>query len=1012
MKKLTFKAHIYIGFSLLIAILIISLLYLLHLFEQIAISHRIFDTIKITFLIVAVLTFAVVSWLLVYVIKTFDYQKKAELLFRKSNADLAKLSKEKEVHNWVLNGLAMLDEKTRGGLDEHTIAVNAIKAICQYLNAKIGVMYLKSTSNENVFLHTGSYAVETPHVRQQVEKNQGLIGESIASQKQLVVSDIPPNYLTVASSLGKSKPEHIVIQPLVYENNVIGVMEVGFFRPIDDPILQFLKRASVNLAIATKVAVDHATLSLLYEETQQQAEELEAQQEELRTTNDELVHKTHQLEASEEELRVQQEELKHANLELEERARQLEERNFSIEQARQSIAMKANELEQSGKYKSEFLANMSHELRTPLNSILILAKLLEDNKSGNLLPDQVKYASVIHSAGTDLLHLINNILDLSKIESGNMELVIEDTPLSPITYDLLELFNGIAESKTIDFQIIVDENAPTSISTDEQRLRQILKNLLSNAFKFTKEKGKVQLLVARVSDNTLALSVRDNGIGIPKEKQQLIFDAFKQADGSTSRKFGGTGLGLSICRELATMLGGEIHVASQEGAGSTFTLILPLQLIKKAEQATTADDDPMPVPIQHEENPIERNPSQQAPVIESTKRLLIVEDDQNFAEILERYAQERGFETRMAYQGDTGLQLAMEYQPDAIILDIMLPVMDGWAVLKELKSHPQTKHIPVHLMSADRPNKRKIEEAAVGFLKKPVDKKSLEDVFGHLHKIIKSPLKKILVIEDQKIQSDSLKFSLTETGADVTQAFTGKEAIDYLKSSEHYDCIILDLNLPDKAGTDLLNEIKNLPRHTDTPVIINTAMELNPDTTSRILQYTKTLVLKSDKSNNRILDEVNLFINRIKNDLHSTHPTRLFNTSASNEMPLDNVLEGKCILLADDDMRNIFALSTVFESNKMNVETANNGAEALAILQQNPNIDLVLMDIMMPQMDGYEAIAKIRTNKKFAKLPIIALTAKAMPGDRQLALDAGANDYIAKPVDVNKLLSLIRVWVS
>jgi len=1013
MKKLTFKAHIYIGFSFLIAIMVASLFYLFHLFEQIEISHRILDSIKITIYIGSFLVFAVVWWLLVYVTKTFEHHKKTERLIRKSNADLAKLSGEKEVHNWTLNGLTLLDERTRGGLDERDIATNAIRTICEYLNAKIGVMYLKSPTDEAPFVQAGSYAVEASRLRPYVENKSGLTGESIVSQKQLVLSDLPENYLTVASSLGNAKPEHLVIQPLVYENETIGVLEIGFFRKIDAGVLHFLERAAINLAIATKVAINHATLSLLYEETQQQAEELEAQQEELRTTNDELVHKTHQLEASEEELRVQQEELKHANLELEEKARLLEERNVSIELARQSIAMKANELEQSGKYKSEFLANMSHELRTPLNSILILAKLLEDNKSGNLLADQVKYASVIHSAGTDLLHLINNILDLSKIESGNMELVVEDAPLSPIAQDLLELFNGIAESKAIEFRITIDENLPTSIATDEQRLRQILKNLLSNAFKFTKEQGKVELLISRASDDTLALSVKDTGIGIPENKQQIIFDAFKQADGSTSRKFGGTGLGLSICRELAVMLGGEIHVTSQEGIGSSFTLILPLQFTGKGNSNPVAEDvQPSATVHDLEEKRMQAPLSEPTANPTNTKRLLIVEDDRNFAEILEGYARERGFDTLTAYQGDIGLQMATEHLPDAVILDIMLPVMDGWTVLKNLKSDPRTKNIPVHLMSADRPNKRKIMEDAVGFLKKPVDKKSLEDVFGQLDKIIESPVKKILVVEDQKIQSDSLKFSLSESGIDVTQAFTGSEAIHFLESGEHFDCIILDLNLPDKSGIDLLDEIKSIPLHIDTPVIINTAMELTPETTTRILHHTKTLVLKSDKSDNRILDEVNLFINRIKNDASSTHSFPRFNPSTSSGLPLDNVLEGKCILLADDDMRNIFALSTVFESHKMNVEAANNGIEALAILQQKADIDLILMDIMMPEMDGYEAIAKIRTDKKFAKLPIIALTAKAMQGDRQLALDAGANDYIAKPVDINKLLSLIRVWVS
>lgn len=438
-----------------------------------------------------------------------------------------------------------------------------------------------------------------------------------------------------------------------------------------------------------------------------------------------------------------------------------------------------------------------------------------------------------------------------------------------------------------------------------------------------------------------------------------------------------------------------------------------MRFTKNTDAASSAEDVPSPLQAYDEEKSVDNQPlTKQAPNAGDTKRLLIVEDDHNFAEILEAYAHERGFDTLIAYQGDTGLQMAMEYLPDAVILDIMLPVMDGWTVLKKLKSDPQTKSIPVHLMSADRPDKREIEEAAVGFLKKPVDQKSLEDVFGYLHRIIASPLKKVLVVEDQKVQSDNLKSSLTESGVDVKQAFTGREALYFLESGEHFDCIILDLNLPDTSGMDLLDTIKNTPQHVDIPVIINTAMELNSEMTSRILHHTKTLVVKSDKSNSRILDEVNLFINRIKNDASSARPLHHYQASTSEELPLDNVLEGKRILLADDDMRNIFALSTVFESNKMNVETANNGIEALAILQREHDIDLVLMDVMMPEMDGYEAIAKIRANKKLAKLPIIALTAKAMQGDRQLVLDAGANDYIAKPVDINKLLSLIRVWIS
>lgn len=960
-----------------------------------------------------------------YIVKTFDLQKQAERMIRKSNADLSRLSEERKIDNWILNGLALLDSNTRGGLSEEEIAAKAIQTVCHYLNAKIGLLYVKSTSNDVVFNLSGSYAAATEHAPKQITGGQGLIGESLLSQKQIIISDIPADYLPVSSSLGNAKPKHIVIQPLVYENEVTGIIEIGFFRDIDDSITRFLDKAGINLGVTIKVARAHSILSQLYEETQQQAEELEAQQEELRTTNDELVHKTHLLEASEEELRVQQEELRQANTELEEKARLLEERNLSIEQARQSIVMKANELEQSGKYKSEFLANMSHELRTPLNSILILAKLLEDNKSGNLLPDQVKYASVIHHAGSDLLNLINNILDLSKIESGSVELIVEQVLLSDIATDMLELFGSVADSKSIDFHVVVAEGLPPAIEIDEQRLRQILKNLLSNAFKFTKEKGRVELLITPAVQSTawkagllaetppneiIALSVTDTGIGIPEDKQQLIFDAFKQADGSTSRKFGGTGLGLSICRELAVLLGGEIRVESQKGKGSTFTLFLPLQgNAQPVEKSKTESKPSAPAPVKKQDD---REDSTEQTQITGLKRLLIIEDDRNFAEILDGYARERGFDTIVAHQGDTGLQMALEHRPDAIILDIVLPVMDGWAVLKSLKENPKTQNIPVHLMSADCPSKQKIEESAVGFLQKPIDQKSLDDAFGLLHRLIASPLKTVLIIEDHKIQSDSLKSRFIESGVEVKQAFTGNEALDSLRSGTPYDCIILDINLPDRSGMDLLDEIKTIPKHAETPIIINTAMELNPEMTSRILHHTQTMVIKSDKSNTRILDEVNLFINKVKNNSAPTTTFQLSNPNESKIVQFDKVLEGKHLLLADDDMRNIFALGTVLELHRMKVDTANNGLEALDILKHNPDIDLVLMDIMMPEMDGYEAIKKIREMKKFAKLPIIAITAKAMQDDRQRVLDAGANDYIAKPVDANKLLSLIRVWLS
>ena len=1003
MKRLTFRTRIYLGFLFLVVILIVSLFYLTSLFKQVDIAHATLETARTIFVITAVLIFLLLLWLLFYITKSFEHYKNIAHRVRQSNRDLTRLSREKEVDNWILSGLAALDDRTRGGRSEKEIAANAIRTICQHVQAKIGMIYLKSTSREDVYAHAGSYAIESQDVPSKIMAGQGLVGESIAARKQLVLADIPENYLTITSSLGHTAPKNIVIQPLVYKDEALGVMEIGFFSSIDRETLQFLQRAGTSLAVASKVAQAHTALTQLYEETQQQAEELEAQQE---------------------ELRVQQEELKHANLELEEKARLLEERNISLELARQSIAMKVSELEQSGNYKSEFLANMSHELRTPLNSILILAKLLEENKTANLLPEQVKYASVIHNAGTDLLDLINNILDLSKIESGNIELLLEEITLSSIAEDMLDLFGGVADNKKIDFRITINEGLPAGIVTDEQRLRQILKNLLSNAFKFTKEKGRVALqfmiatespdweadmLTENTPDQVIAIAVTDSGVGIPHDKRQIIFEAFKQADGSTSRQFGGTGLGLSICRELATLLGGHIHITSEVGKGSTFTLFLPLR--KTTEPTAEVSTPPATESVADVMEGPKKQPSHPPAGTTAPKRLLIIEDDKHFAAVLETYASEQGFDTLVAHQGDTGLQMAVDVQPHAIILDIMLPVMDGWTVLKKLKSNAATRDIPVHLMSADQPQKPNMQAETVGFLKKPANKKSIDEVLSQLNNIVTSPVKKVLVVEDHEIQSDNLKSFLGNRGVAVKQAFTGAAAMELLKEGEHYDCIVLDIDLPDVSGVDLLDEIKQHAPLADIPVIINTAMELTTEMAGRILQHAKTMVLKSDRSNSRILDEVRLFINRL-NDSNLTSSRVQAPHPVSKKLHIGDILTGKCILLVDDDMRNIFALSTVFAPYKLTIETANNGREALELLQSNPHIDLVLMDIMMPEMDGFEAITQIRANKQLAELPVIAVTAKAMQGDRQRVLDVGANDYIVKPIDVNKLLSLVRVWLS
>ena len=682
------------------------------------------------------------------------------------------------------------------------------------------------------------------------------------------------------------------------------------------------------------------------------------------------------------------------------------------------MSLKAEELEISSKYKSEFLANMSHELRTPLNSILILARILKENRPENLNEDQIKYAGVIHNAGSDLLTLINDILDLSKIESGKIDLTIEPVKPESIKQDMESLFSELARSKKISFKAVVEQDLPEAILTDQSRVEQIVKNLLSNAFKFTPEHGEISLDIKNAprdtgfyseqlrnsNKNIIAIVVKDSGIGIPEDKQKLIFEAFQQADGSTSRKYGGTGLGLSISKELAYILGGEIQVQSEPGLGSTFTLFIPKensvnnpqQVINQISEEVKTMPIPEPALL-----PLKNGTAQ---------TLLIVEDDVVFADVLNDYAIEKGFKPLLAHSGDVGLEMAISHLPDAIVLDIMLPVMDGWTILKKLKADPRTKHIPVHMMSAGNEKESKAKkEGAIGFLKKPIEKDRLDEAFELLSSAyIKYNFNTVLVIEDQELHSKILTQQLTEKGVDVKQAFTGKEALAFLEEYT-FDCIILDLKLPDISGFDLLDMIKAKPALVHVPVIINTAMELSDEKMAHIMKYTEAMVLKSNKSNDRLIDEVSLFMNKLKQDDKLTVQTQNKSKGAAT---IEKALKDKTVLITDDDMRNIFALSSALQLYDMNIVIANNGREALERLAETEQIDLVLMDIMMPEMDGYEAMKAIRTEKRFAKLPIIALTAKAMKNDREKCIEAGANDYISKPVDMDKLLSMLRVWLS
>ena len=974
---------------------------------------------------------------------------------RRANADLQKISVQNEKQNWILVGANTIGEAIR---DEHRaiaftvemLTVRMLKELSRYVNAQVGALYLADERGQELSYLAG-YAYQPEEGKlPRFQLGDGLIGQAALDKKMLVCHEVTESHIKVNSGLGASAPRSVLIQPLYAFGKLKGVIELGFTAEASEIAIEFVGWMKEILAVEIANAQAKVKNQELFEQTQLQAEELESQHEELRTTNEELIRKTQLLQASEEELMVQQEELRQTNAELEEKAELLEERNRAVEQAREAIAIKAEELELSSKYKSEFLANMSHELRTPLNSILILAKILKENKNANLSPEQIKYAGVIHTAGSDLLNLINDILDLSKIESGKVEITLEEVSHMEMKSNLELLFHEVANNKKINFRYNVAEEVPAFMISDRQRVEQIIKNLLSNAFKFTPQNGEVSVNV-EIADpavgfshekllnsqsGVLAFAVKDSGIGIPVDKQKAIFEAFQQADGTTSRKYGGTGLGLSICRELSNILGGEIKVESEPNKGSTFTLYLPLEAGQLEEQAK-ADEKPVaseirssvpsgngaPRPVAEPARPtpiplskplaVNAGPAK-LPDADREYTLLIVEDDPNFAEIVKDYAIERGFKPFHAADGNSGLSMAKELKPDAVVLDIMLPGMDGWAILKKLKADPETYGIPVHLMSAkEETNSKARLEGALGFLKKPVDKDDLDSAFDILIASSgKVKIKRVLIVEDQQIQSDILTNQLVSKNVEVKQAFDGEETMSILSEDHDFDCIILDLKLPDISGLDLLEKIKADDRLINIPVVINTAMELDQGSMSRVMKYTHAMVLKSNKSNDRLLDEINLFMNKIKTSERNASDATVKKTPVTNTTTIEGALKGKSVLLVDDDMRNIFALSTALQEYELNIEIANNGLEALKKLEESPDTDIVLMDIMMPEMDGYEAMREIRKQNRFNKLPIIALTAKAMKNDREKTIECGANDYISKPVDIDKLVSMMRVWLS
>ena len=916
-----------------------------------------------------------------------------------------------EDKEWLQSGIARLNDKMVGDKSVSTLTNDILENIIEHTGAQVAAFYLLE---EDRLLHiTGSYALIDEQRKEMLKAGEGLAGQALKSEKMILLNDIPEGELTISYAVGNTRPRNIVAVPVIRDRMVVGVMEFGSLNIFTPLQLEFFTSISGNIGIAVQSAQNRKRLQDFLEETQAQAEELQAQHSELEGLNAELEAQTQKIQTSEEELRVQQEELLQANQELEERTSLLEEKNQLIQEHNLEIQQKSEQLELSTKYKSEFLANMSHELRTPLNSILLLSKLMSENEE--LDPEYIEYAEVIQSSGQGLLGLIDEILDLSKIEAGKMKLEFDDISLTEVSTDMRSLFNPLAKNKKLELKIVVADNLPT-IETDKMRLEQILKNLLSNAIKFTAQ-GSVTMDVHKDEHKeSIVFEVKDTGIGIPAAKQAIIFEAFQQADGSTRRKFGGTGLGLSISRELAKLLGGEILLSSEENTGSIFTLSLPI--VKAAAVNIPVEREYVPIPAFVESSAIalpERFTVDYIPqdveddrnnILPDDKIILIIEDDTAFAKTLLNFTRKRNYKGIVAVRGDIGIEMANHYKPVAILLDIQLPIKDGWQVMEELKANPATRPIPVHIMSSLEVKKESLLMGAVDFINKPFAIEHMQQIFQKLEDALSRHPKKVLIVEENEQHAKALSYFLSTYNIQTQVANNVSQSIDALQNNE-VDCVILDMGIPDKNAYETLETIKKSEGLENLPIIIFTGKNLSKGEEIRIKQYADSIVVKTAHSYQRILDEAGLFLHLVEENNGEKKSKKLTEGLGG----LYEVLHHKTVLIADDDVRNIFSLTKALEQHKMKVLAATDGKEALQVLQDNPSVDIVLMDMMMPEMDGYESTMEIRKISKFKHLPVLAVTAKAMMGDREKCIAAGASDYISKPVDVDQLISLLRVWL-
>jgi signal transduction histidine kinase/DNA-binding response OmpR family regulator len=927
------------------------------------------------------------------------------------NAELRHLS-------WLRSGQTELAAKCIGLNSLESLAQVVLDHVVRYLGGSVAAMYFRN--DEGVLRRIGAYGFSNDEERAKVIQPGASLSSQAANENRLMrIKELPEDYIKVSSSLGDTAPREIVIAPFNNFGKVKGVMEIGFLHPVRERDIEFLKLVGDAIGASVGAVVYRQRLQDALSESQALNEELQVQQEELRTANEELEEQSRALEESQTSLENQQAELEQTNDQLAEQALNLDMKNAALTEAQEQLRARAMDLERASRYKSEFLANMSHELRTPLNSSLILAKLLSDNVPGNLNEEQVRFAQTIYSAGNDLLHLINDILDISKVEAGKLELLPEDLPIRRTVEGLGRTFEPLAKQKDLRFTLTVEPEVPPTLHTDRQRLEQVLKNLLSNAVKFT-EQGEVSLTVSATDEGWVQFTVVDSGIGIDPDQQERIFEAFHQADGTTNRRFGGTGLGLSISRDLTSLLGGTLVVSSTPGEGSTFTLSMPRNgMVSAAPPAPRAaapaprlprpvfDRAPAPAPAPIEEEMPARSsfPDDRAQSGEGVRTVLVIEDEPDFARILFDLAHDMDYRCLVGLTAGEGLELAASESPDAILLDIRLPDSSGLSVLQQLKDNPATRHIPVHVVSSMDNAGEALHLGAIGYALKPTSREQLEEVFRKLQEKSAQQIKRVLLVEDDERQRDSVVKLIADEDVKIDAVGSGEEALGLLRR-EIFDCMIIDLKLPDMQGRELLEHMSHEELVSFPPVIVYTGRNLTRDEEAELMKYSRSIIIKGARSPERLLDEVTLFLHKVESQL-STERQHMLKTVRGR----DRVFEGRTILLVDDDVRNVFALTSALEQRGANVEVGRNGFEAISKLDEVPAIDLVLMDVMMPGMDGLEATRRIRADGRFNRLPIIAITAKAMKDDQEQCLAAGANDYLAKPIDLARLYSLLRVWM-